>query len=244
LPEGPSIVILKEETGIFKGRKVLASAGNSKIDIQRLKNKTVTDFKSWGKHFLICFKGFYLRIHLLMFGSYRINETRTFPPRLHLKFKNGQLNFYSCSVKMIEGTPEQDYDWETDTMSDAWSPKKALKSIKQKPDKMLCDILLDQTIFSGSGNIIKNEVLFRIRVHPESVVKAMNDKQLRELIKTTREYCFDFYTWKKAYVLRKNWLIYRQKTCPRCGIPVVRKHTGETHRGSFFCSQCQNLFVS
>ncbi|MGJ9419020.1 hypothetical protein ACHAC9_14805 [Massilia sp. CMS3.1] len=26
--------------------------------------------------------------------------------------------------------------------------------------------LLDQDIFSGVGNVIKNEVLFRIRVHP------------------------------------------------------------------------------
>ncbi|HRO68823.1 MAG TPA: hypothetical protein PK951_00545 [Chitinophagaceae bacterium] len=35
---------------------------------------------------------------------------------------------------------------------------------------MVCDALLDQEIFSGVGNIIKNEVLYRIRVHPESLI--------------------------------------------------------------------------
>ena len=32
------------------------------------------------------------------------------------------------------------------------------------------DALLDQDVFAGAGNIIKNEVLHRIRVHPESPV--------------------------------------------------------------------------
>ena len=31
---------------------------------------------------------------------------------------------------------------------------------------MVCDALLDQTVFAGVGNIIKNEVLFRTGVHP------------------------------------------------------------------------------
>ena len=74
MPEGPSIVILKEAAQPFKGKKVLHVSGNSKLDIQRMNNKKVIDFKTWGKHFLICFKDFTVRIHMMMFGSYRINE--------------------------------------------------------------------------------------------------------------------------------------------------------------------------
>ena len=65
MPEGPSIVILKEEVQGFTGQKIVSVAGNSKIDQARLLNQTVTSFKSWGKHFLICFDGFALRIHFL-----------------------------------------------------------------------------------------------------------------------------------------------------------------------------------
>lgn len=69
MPEGPSIVILKEEVQGFSGQPVISVAGNSQIDKSRLLNQTVIAFKSWGKHFLICFAGFTLRIHFLLFGS-------------------------------------------------------------------------------------------------------------------------------------------------------------------------------
>ena len=77
MPEGPSIVILKEEVQQFTGRKVTAVSGNTKkIDLSRLQNKKVHAFKSWGKHFLICFNNFTVRIHFLMFGSYRVNDKK------------------------------------------------------------------------------------------------------------------------------------------------------------------------
>jgi len=50
------------------------------------------------------------------------------------------------------------------------SPRRRLRA---RPDLLACDALLDQDIFSGVGNIIKNEVLHRIRVHPESTVGAL-----------------------------------------------------------------------
>ena len=52
MPEGPSIVILKEVVQPFKGKKVLQASGNSqKLDIQLLEGQIITDFKSWRKHF-------------------------------------------------------------------------------------------------------------------------------------------------------------------------------------------------
>ena len=39
MPEGPSIVILKEAVEAFAGKAILKVSGNSKIDQQRLYNK-------------------------------------------------------------------------------------------------------------------------------------------------------------------------------------------------------------
>src|ERR1051326_3484200 len=117
MPEGPSIVILKEAVQQFKGKKVVEVTGNSKLDIQKLKGKKISDFKSWGKHFLICFKDFTVRIHFMLFGSYRINEQKETTPRLSLRFKSGELNFYTCSVQLIEGDLDEVYDWSADVMS-------------------------------------------------------------------------------------------------------------------------------
>lgn len=244
MPEGPSIFILKEETIFLEGQKVLSSGGYSKIDHKRLNGKKITGIKSWGKHYLICFDGFYLRIHLMMFGSYRINERKEgSEPALRLVFKRPELNFYTCSVKMNEGRPDEVYDWTSDLMSPEWNARRALKKLRQlKAGTGVCDVLLDQEIFSGSGNIIKNEVLHRIRVHPYSTVDALPAAKLRAMAKEAPDYSRDFYTWKKQFVLRKHWMIYKKPVCGRCGHPSEKEHLGKGKRLTFFCSNCQVLY--
>ncbi|MDB5193927.1 MAG: glycosylase/AP lyase, DNA-binding [Segetibacter sp.] len=243
MPEGPSIIILKEAVQEFKGQKIIAVSGNSKIGIERLHDKTITDFKSWGKHFLICFDDFSVRIHFLLFGSYRVNEQKATPPRLGLQFQNGELNFYACSIQFIEEDLDKIYDWTGDVMNDNWDAAKAKKKLKAKPEMLACDALLDQDIFAGSGNIIKNEVLFRIMVQPESKIVALPAKKLNELIKEARNYSFDFLEWKKAYVLKKHWLAHTKKMCPRCDIPFVKQYLGKTKRRSYYCINCQVFYA-
>lgn len=239
MPEGPSILILKEEVQSFVGKKILKVEGNSALDIQRLAGQKIIDFKTWGKHFLICFKDFTVRIHLMLFGSYRINEQKEALPRLRLIFKKGEINFYACSVKFIEGNLDDVYDWKADVMNDAWDPKAAKEKLKAIPDTLVTDALLNQNIFAGVGNIIKNEVLYRIHVHPETKVGDLPTKKLNELLKEARNYSFDFLNWKKQFVLKKHWLAYSKKTCPHCKIPILKKHLGKTNRRTFFCENCQ-----
>lgn len=242
MPEGPSIVILKEELVSFKGKKIISVTGNAKIDLERLTGLKILEFKSWGKHFLICFKNFFLRIHLLMFGTYRINERKETAPRLSLVFRNSEINFYTCSIKMIEGDVNDFYDWETDVMSDKWNAKKAIMAVKKLKQTMVCDALLNQEIFSGVGNIIKNEVLFRVKIHPESTAENLPAKKLKELVSEAHNFSHDFYNWKKIFELKKHWLIYKKKECPRCKTPSIKAYLGVTKRLSCFCTNCQQLF--
>ena len=130
MPEGPSIILVKEAVTQFKGKKIIAVSGNSKIDQELLLNKKIIEFKSRGKHFLICLKGLTLRVHFLMFGSYRVNEKKPDRSiRLNLTFKNGEINFYTCSLKYLEGDIKQYYDWSSDVMNDQWN-KKSKSQIK------------------------------------------------------------------------------------------------------------------
>jgi len=243
MPEGPSIIILKEAVQPFIGKKIIEVSGNSKSDLQKLKGQVIIDFKTWGKQFLICFKTFSIRIHLLMFGSYTINESKDAKPRIALKFKKGELNFYTCSVKMIEENLDEIYDWSCDVMNPSWSPEKAEKKLKEKEGLLVSDALLDQNIFSGVGNIIKNEVLFRVKIHSESEVDKIPVKQLRLLIKEAVTYSFEFLQWKKDFVLKKHWLAYNKKNCPRDNIPLIKKNLGKTQRRSFYCDKCQKIYV-
>jgi endonuclease VIII len=243
MPEGPSIVILKEEAAAFAGQTILRAEGNGKIDKDRLCGQTVLALKSWGKHFLIEMPGFSLRIHFLLFGSYLIDQRKDAPPRLSLAFANGELNFYSCSVRLVEEPLDEIYDWSADVMSDNWDAAAARKKLKRIPDALACDALLNQDIFAGVGNIIKNEVLFRTRIHPLSAIGALPPAKLRQLIEQAREYSFDFLAWKKAHVLKQHWLAHTKTTCPRCGIRFTYKaRLGKTQRRAFYCESCQRLY--
>ncbi|KLC94341.1 endonuclease, partial [Xanthomonas perforans] len=209
MPEGPSLVILREDTQAFVGRKIVRVSGNSKQDIARLDQQKVLALRSWGKHFLIEFAHFSVRIHFLL--------------------SNGQrLNFYACSVQFIERPLDEVYDWTADVMNPLWDPAQARRKLRAAPALLAADALLDQTIFAGVGNIIKNEVLHRIRVHPESTVGALPARKLGELVTQARDYSFDFYTWKKAFVLKKHYQVHTKTSCPRDGAPLqYRKHLGK-----------------
>lgn len=242
MPEGPSIVILKEEVQQFSGQKVIDVDGNTSIDIARLKDKTIREFKTWGKHFLICFDDFTVKIHMLMFGTYRINERKETTPRLSLLFANGELNFYTCSIKILEGDINLHYNWKEDVMNEDWDPENAKHSLCKIPNQLICDALLDQNIFSGVGNIIKNEVLYRCKIHPESLVGKIPSDDIQKLIDESVIYSFQFLDWKKKFELKKHWLAHTKKTCIRCDLPLEKKHTGVKKRRSFFCNNCQKLY--
>jgi endonuclease-8 len=243
MPEGPSIVILREEAAPFAGQVIQHASGNAKIDLQRLPGHRVHALRSFGKQFLIDLAGLSVRVHLLLFGSYRINEGRDIAPRLHLGFDAGELNFYNCSVRFLEGDLDALYDWRADVMSDCWDPRLARAKLRRMPHTLVCDALLDQDVFAGVGNIMKNEVLFRIRVHPLSTLGALSAYKLRELVAQARAYAFEFLAWKKARVLARHWLVHNRGRCPRHDIPLQRAYLGKTHRRSFFCLRCQKLYT-
>ncbi|MFC4929089.1 DNA-formamidopyrimidine glycosylase family protein [Massilia sp. GCM10023247] len=244
MPEGPSLFILKEETARYVGQEIVEAGGNTTaIDTGRLVGQTILSLRTWGKHFLIELPDMALRIHFLLFGTYRVNERRDKPPRLFLRLADGgEINFYACSVREIGRDLDAQYDWSADVMSEAWNPARARKKLRAQPDMLACDALLDQEIFSGVGNIIKNEVLFRIRVHPSSTVGALPARKLCALVAEARQYSFDFLEWKKQYVLKQHWLAHAKTTCPRCNIPFKKAHLGRSNRRSFFCERCQKRY--
>ena len=84
-----------------------------------------------GKHFLLRFGPETIRIHFLMFGSYRIDNRREDKgPTLSLQFSNGEVNFYTCAAKLLDAPIEELYDWSNDVMSPDFDPKLAAQAAK------------------------------------------------------------------------------------------------------------------
>ncbi|UEQ77855.1 DNA-formamidopyrimidine glycosylase family protein [Chryseobacterium arthrosphaerae] len=244
MPEGPSIILMKENLQPFVGQQVTEASGNTQFDKEPFVGQTLLEVRTFGKQTYLVFENAAIRIHLLMFGSYSIDE-QTKPDkslRLSLIFPKGGMYFYTCSVKAVEPDFLSSIDWEADVMSDQWNPEKAEQKLRSHPKMMVCDALMDQNIFSGVGNIIKNEVLFRIGVQPESLLGNLPAKKRKELITEARNYSFDFLKWKREFVLKKHWLAHTRSICPVCGQKLIKKQTGTGKRRSFYCEKDQKLY--
>lgn len=248
--EGPSLYLAAEQLAPFVGKKIEIVEGNTKIGKERLHNQKIVSIFSWGKHLVFQFETFALRVHFMLFGSFEATVkgkkvTGDYPkknrePRLALTLKNGSIEMYSCSLKFIESSDAKKlYDFSIDTMSEVWDEKKALQNVLKYKESEIADVLLDQNIFAGVGNIIKNEVLFIEKISPETLVNHLSSKKLKQLIKKIRDFVFQFYEWRKAFVLRKHFQIYKKRVCYCCQNKVLRIKTGKRQRISYVCSYCQ-----
>jgi endonuclease-8 len=247
--EGPSIYLAVEQLRPFVGRRVTRVSGNSTIGIARLRRRQVEDIFGWGKQLVFQFDTFALRVHFLLWGTFAATVNgrsvtgdyrRTSAPRLVLTFPNGAITIWSGSLRYIESASARDgYDFSADVMSDAWDARAAMRKVRRQPDAEIADVLLDQSIFAGVGNIIKNEVLFRTRTSPFTKVRDLSSRRLRAITDDARAFSFRFLALRREFALRKNLDAYGRSACPRCGGRITRRVHGTRRRRSFVCATCQ-----
>jgi endonuclease-8 len=249
--EGPSLVLAAQQLRPFKKKIVLEATGNTKLDKSVFVGKEVRDIFSWGKHLVFQFDSFALRIHFMLFGTFEAeidgvwvtgDYRRARVPRLAFRFENGVVNTYNCSLKLIESrNAKRDYDFSSDIMSRKWDPAAALKRVKKLPDAEIADVLLDQNIFAGVGNIIKNEVLSLQHIAPQTKVGELSAKQMKAVIAEARGFSQQFLRWRRKFVLKKNLKAHRRALCPHCAGRLTRAKTGARERWSYWCPVCQPL---
>ncbi|ADC72753.1 DNA-(apurinic or apyrimidinic site) lyase [Thioalkalivibrio sp. K90mix] len=114
------------------------------------------------------------------------------------------------------------------------------------PARPILDVLLDQSLAAGIGNIYKSEVLFLQGRYPLTPVGAITDRDLLDI------YC------DSARLLRRNLKpgpritraraetdeylhVYGRggQACRTCGTPVERALLGEHLRATYWCPSCQ-----
>jgi endonuclease-8 len=263
MPEGPSLVIAVEELEPLRGRTISAVSGNSRQPKERLLGQTIRDIFSYGKYLNFQFDDFALRIHFMLFGSFRVGDPRpNREPRLAISVEgermaattvSGQVSddepaelptayFYACSVKFIEDPDiRAHYDFRTDIMSPNWDRAYVFREVRNLPaTTTVDDLLMDQRLFTGVGNIIKNEVLWRLKLAPSTRLGDLSPRQVGRLVSDARAYSQRFYELKKQYILRKNYQIYRKGVCPRgCDTKIRHEKTGTRERMSHWCPVCQ-----
>lgn len=244
--EGPSLFLAQKQLRPFRGNVVRKATGNTTaFDPAMLKGLEVRDVFAWGKHLVIQFGDFALRFHFLMFGTFEAEVDRMWVtgdyrrsrmPKLSLEFPNGTFNAFSCSIKIIESrNAKAAYDFGIDIMSRAWDEKRVRKLLRASSGEQIADALLDQDIFAGVGNIIKNEVLAITHVAPTRTVGSLSDAKLRRLVAETRAFSKQFYVWRRKFELLKHLRTHRKRVCRHCGGALSREKTGRRERWSYWC---------
>jgi endonuclease-8 len=238
--EGPSIYLLAQELQPFCNQKIIQAFGNAHFEKEAFIDQTIKEIFSFGKRLIIQTDKYALVVHFLMYGSYRIDEQREgIMPRVVLITRSHQLYMYNCSAKAyIDSDLKKKLTFDFDILNPAWNIAKVIATVKKHPAATIDDILLDQSIFAGVGNIIKNETLYLSRILPTKKVKDISVKKLVEIACNARIYSQQFLEQYDDYELRKRWSVYHKKECPQ-GHPIVRKKTGKRERWSFFCPLCQ-----
>ncbi|WP_390882268.1 DNA-formamidopyrimidine glycosylase family protein, partial [Chryseobacterium indoltheticum] len=99
MPEGPTIVLMKEDLQKFVGEKVIDVDGSEIPKESKVKGEILREIKTFGKQTYLIFDKIIFKIHLMMFGSYSLYERKDIDTlKLGLKFKDGGMYFYTCIV--------------------------------------------------------------------------------------------------------------------------------------------------
>ncbi|NXX80483.1 NEIL3 Endonuclease, partial [Urocolius indicus] len=201
-----------------------------------------------GKELFMYFDQKALRIHFGMNGSMRINpdgskDRNGALPVLEIQLTEDTVCFFEATVEYrnaVESEQKVRMMESLDVCSPKFSFLRAESEIKQQKTRMLCDVLLDQAVLPGVGNIIKNEALFDSGLHPAIKVSQLTDERIRHLVKMIRDFTLLFYKCRKTgSALYKHYKVYRRSTCGQCNGKITVCRLGENNRMTYFCSQCQ-----
>ena len=108
-------------------------------------------------------------------------------------------------------------------------------------DVEVADVLLDQRIAAGIGNVYKSEVLFLHGLDPFTPVGAVDPARLRRIFATAHELL-------RANLGRAHRITYRNgvavygrhgQPCHRCGTLVEMRRQGPMARSTYWCPSCQ-----
>ena len=243
MPEGPSIVFLKNKLQRFKGKTVSEASGYSEMDKSAIDHIKILDIETYGKNLLFVFKDFFVGVHLGLFGSMLVNKRKKVNASFALHFPHSEINFYVAKTQLYQGKPSNHFNFKTDILKKEFDGEWVLSNLQENfGDKMIGDVLMEQELFTGVGNIIRVESLYRAKIHPDSLVKDIPEKKLVYLIETVVNYAYEFLDLIKTDTVKDEALIYGKKICPKDKKELVVEEMGKIKRKTYVCPKCQKLY--
>lgn len=258
MPEGDSIYraarLLEKR---LVGEEVVSVSGSHRAVAgygRRLVGRTVERIENHGKHLLIHFSGDWTaRCHLKMTGSWNVYR----PGQAWTK-EEGAARFVLTtpdSVAVCFAAPDVDIKptplivgqiayLGPDLTADEFDAEEALRRVEGSKASTVSDLLLDQSVMAGVGNVFKSEIAFLLGLNPagDPLLLTAADREAiveeaRRLLLVNRELPRRVTTGdtrRPYYVYGRN-----RQGCRRCRSRIRSGNVGNPSRVTYWCPNCQ-----
>lgn len=230
-----------------------------------LQGRTIKGVRSHGKNLFIDLSdGYIIYSHMMMWGSWHLyepSEEWAKPPKLaRLVLETPQKVAVLFNARVGEViTPGQLKNHKTaklgpDLLDQDFDKQEVWRRMQlgENSQRELGEIILDQSVLRGIGNILKSEILFRAGLHPKKLVGSLTQTEFNELIKYSQELLQSSYEkgMRNTFIpefmgpqITSFGFVYRRQNrpCHLCHTPIEMVRQGEMERSSYFCPQCQPL---
>ena len=125
-----------------------------------------------------------------------------------------------------------------DILAESFDLDEVVRRARSSDEATLGELLLEQRVCAGIGNIYKCESLWQLRLNPWAASTDFDDETLRRLYLTARDLMRGSLVTpihrRRHAVHGRGW-----RPCPRCGAPIQIKAQGALARLTYFCPRCQ-----
>ena len=191
MPEGHTLRRLADDLdAAFAARPVRVSSpqGRFAADAAVVDGQVVVGADSAGKHLFVEFAGDrFIHVHLGLIGKFDLRPAPAPLPvgqvRLRLQNETTYADLRGATQCDLIGAEQREKVLAAlgpDPLRADADPMKAWVRLRRS-NRPIADLLLDQTMFAGVGNIYRNEVLFRQRIHPLRPGKTLRVGQFQAI---------------------------------------------------------------
>ena len=231
--------------------------------------RVLQDVAAAGKHLLMTFSGgLVLRTHMRMNGSwhiYRPGERWQMTPRaMRIRIDTADWVAVAFNVYVAEFVRETVMHRHRptatlgpDLLAD-FDAADALTRVRHQRARPVHEVLLDQRVMAGIGNVYKSEILFLSHLHPDTRADAIHDDEWMTLMGLAQRLLkanvaessgpgIETYRGLRRTTGRMNpgdrlWVYSRGgQPCRRCGTRISSRKDGDAARITYWCPTCQPI---
>jgi endonuclease VIII len=210
-----------------------------KLERIPLKGRTIERVVAHGKHLVIEFGGgVHLRTHMRMNGAWHVYKTgqRWRKPRADMRLVIETADYVAVGFNVPVAEFGDAPPLGPDLLTDDFDAAEALRRAREHPEEEIADVLLNQRVMAGIGNIWKSESLFRSGVDPFTRVRDLDDAALAKIVANARKLL------RASANGRVEPMVYSRggQPCRRCGARILSRPQGPDARLTYWCPRCQS----